>query len=117
MAGSLALAALEILVHVKRQQELGGYVKIRVEVSEKLVGNVSKLPANWRQGRTPDETRALGDAWLRAGETLLLRVPSVVIPEEFNYLLNPKHPAFEKLTVGKAEPVSFDSRPSDAPNG
>lgn len=110
LAGCLALAALEILVHVKRQQELGGYVKIRVEVSENLVGAAGELPVNWRQGRTPDETRALGDAWLRAGETLLLRVPSVVIPEEFNYLLNPRHRDFGELTFGDAAPFSFDPR-------
>ena len=110
LAGSLALAALEILVHVKSQSELEGYVKIRIEVPEGLIATVAALPENWQQGRAPDETRAIGDAWLEVGETPLLRVPSVVIPEEHNYLLNPQHPRFSDLTVGKAEPFSFDSR-------
>ena len=110
LAGSLALAALEILVHVRSQAELEGYVKIRVEASEDLVGTVEALPKNWQQGRAPDETRAIGDTWLRAGETPLLRVPSVIIPEEYNYLLNPQHPRFSDLTVGEAEPFSFDPR-------
>jgi len=110
LAGSLALAALEILVHVKSQRELGGYVKIRVEAPESLVSEASTLPPNWQQGRAPDETRAIGDAWLEAGETPLLRVPSVVIPEEYNYLLNPQHPGFGEVGIGEATPFSFDPR-------
>lgn len=110
LAGSLALAALEILVHVKSQSELGGYVKIRVEAPEGLTSDVKALPENWQQGRAPDETRALGDSWLKASKTPLLRVPSVVIPEEHNYLLNPQHPGFRELTVGEAKPFSFDPR-------
>lgn len=110
LAGSLALAALEILVHVKSQGELAGYVKIRVEAPERLVGDVGALPANRRQGSAPDETRAVGDAWLEAGETLLLRLPSVVIPEESNYLLNPQHPDFGELAIGEAEPFVFNPR-------
>ena len=110
LAGSLALAALEILVHVKSQGELEGYVKIRVQAPEGLASEVETLPENWQQGRAPNETQVIGDAWLKAGETPLLRVPSVIIPEEPNYLLNPRHPDFSKLTIGEAEPFSFDPR-------
>jgi len=110
LAGSLALAALEILVHVKSQRELGGYVRLRVQAPESLVSDVDAPPPNWQQGRAPDETRAIGDAWLAGGETLLLRVPSVVIPEEHNYLLNPQHPGFGEVGIGEATPFSFDPR-------
>lgn len=110
LAGSLALAVLEILVHVKSQRELSGYVKIRVEAPKDSVSDVDTLPPNWQQGRAPDETRAIGDAWLAEGETLLLRVPSVIIPEEHNYLLNPLHPRFSEITFSEAAPFSFDSR-------
>ncbi len=110
LAGSLALAALEILVHVKSQSELGGYVKIRVLAPEGVESTVEALPENWQQGRAPDETRAIGDGWLEAGETLLLRVPSVTIPGEYNYLSNPHHRKFSEITFGKAEPFSFDPR-------
>lgn len=110
LAGSLALAALEILVHVKSQRELEGYIKIRVEAPESYISDVNALPPNWQQGRAPDETRAIGDAWLEAGETPLLRLPSVIITEEHNYLLNPRHPSLSEITIGEAEPFSFDSR-------
>ncbi len=108
MAGSLALAVLETLVHVKSQRELEGYVKIRVKASEGLASEVETLPKNWQQGRAPEETWAVGDGWLTARKTPLLRVPSVIIPEESNYLLNPQHPDFSKLTIGEAKPFSFD---------
>ncbi|MBI2497892.1 MAG: RES domain-containing protein, partial [Opitutae bacterium] len=39
-----------------------------------------------------------------------LRVPSVVVPGEFNYLLNPAHPDFKRVKIGKPEPFSFDPR-------
>lgn len=110
LAGSLALAALEILVHVKSQGELEGYVKIRALAPERLISTVGALPENWQQGRAPGETRAIGDRWLEVGEMPLLRLPSVIIPEEYNYLLNPLHPRFGEITLGEAEPFSFDSR-------
>lgn len=110
LAGSLALAALEILVHVKSQRELERYVKIRVEAPEGLTSTVEALPENWQQGRAPDETRAIGDRWLEAGKTPLLRVPSVIIPEEHTYLLNPQHPRVGKFSMGEPERFSFDLR-------
>lgn len=61
LAGSLALAALEILVHVKSRGELEGFVKIRVEVPEGLTSDIGVLPENGRQGRAPNETRTTGD--------------------------------------------------------
>ena len=109
-AGSLALAALEILVHIRRRGELQGYVKFRLEFADELMSTVDALPADWRQGRAPDSTRAVGDRWLAAGETPILRVPSVVIPEEWNYLLNPQHPRFCEVEIGPPTPFTFDPR-------
>jgi len=110
-AGSLALAALEILVHVRSREELRGYVKFRLEFPEELVSTVDdELPVDWQQGRAPDSTRKVGDRWLEAGDTPILRVPSVVIPEEWNYLLNPQHPHFGKIELGPPTPFAFDTR-------
>ena len=47
---------------------------------------------------------------MRAGKSLALRVPSVVVPQEWNYLINPAHPAFARLEIGKAQPLAFDPR-------
>jgi len=52
----------------------------------------------------------IGDDWLQAGGQLALRVPSTLIPEETNILLNPLHPDFTQITQSKASNFSFDTR-------
>ena len=110
-AESLALATLEILVHVKSYKELDDYQKIRFEFDEDFFTNIKleNLPVNWRAGRTTDETRRLGDDWLKRSDYPILQVPSVIIPEECNYLLNPLHPEFSKIKSGLTKSFSFDS--------
>ncbi len=111
-AESLALAALEILVHVKSHEELSNYQKIKFEFDEGLFTDIKQesLSVNWRAGRTTDETRQLGDAWLKRNDYPILRVPSVIIPEEWNYLLNPLNPKFSKIKASSTQPFSFDPR-------
>ena len=65
----------------------------------------------WRTHTTPPpEGQALGDAWVRRGETLSLRVPSVIIPSEENLLLNPAHPRMPDVRVVSVTPFQFDPR-------
>ena len=54
--------------------------------------------------------QSLGDEWIRKGETAVLQVPSVIIPEEYNFLLNPQHPQFYKLSIVQIEDFNFDDR-------
>jgi RES domain-containing protein len=114
-AGSLALAALEVLVHLKSRLTLSRYMKSWIEFDETWVSTVAMedLPVNWRQGRAPVQTQMLGDHWLEAGDTLVLQVPSVVILEEWNYVINPLHPQFAETVRGQIEPFQFDPRLSD----
>ena len=111
-AGSLALAALEVLVHLKSRKELNNYWKVRLTFDESLVKiiTIADLPPNWRQGRAPQETQTVGDGWLDEGIFPILRVPSIVIPEEWNYVLNPLHPQFTEIQQGTPEPFAFDPR-------
>jgi RES domain-containing protein len=111
-AGSLALAALEVLVHIQSRKALTNYLKVRLEFEESLVLTVpvSSLPPHWHQGRAAPETRAVGDRWFDAGTTPILGVPSVVVPEEWNYMLNPRHPQFDEIHRGQPEPFPFDPR-------
>ncbi len=115
-AGSLALAALEVLVHLKSRASLAHYMKCWIEFDEDWVTSVTieALPRNWRQGRAPEQTQRQGDHWLEAGETLVLRVPSVVIPEEWNYIFNPLHPQFMETIRSQPEPFIFDPRLADS---
>ena len=110
-SGSQALAALENLVHLN-PQVIFKYVAIRIEFDTGLVEKaaLSELPADWRIEPPPPSTKRFGDTWARAGRSAILAVPSVIISSELNYLLNPAHPEFKKITVAKPEKFTFDPR-------
>jgi RES domain-containing protein len=108
-----ATAALEILVHVKRAQLLrDAYVIFEVTIPDALVLMVelAALPQGWD---AYPETRAstdIGDAWFDTGQSVALRVPSVVVRGAYNLLLNPEHPDMAQVTIGQPEPFLFDPR-------
>jgi RES domain-containing protein len=113
-AQSLALAVLEILVHVDSETLLQNYVAIPATIDEHLIVSIqeSRLPNNWRAYPTARATQAIGDEWLAQGDSLVLRVPSAVIPEESNFLINPSHKdcprRFKRAAVSPVWPASVD---------
>lgn len=111
-AGTLSLAILEMLVHVQSRELLERYVTFKVEFDASLVATVlpSDLPAGW--GRSPISTavRRVGDDWLKRGGSPVLRVPSVIVPSEWNYLLNPAHPDFNQIVRGPRQRLRIDQR-------
>lgn len=100
-ASSLALAELEILVNLPTPRLLGSYVAFRVSIPDEHVETLdpADLPENWRADPAPRAVKTVGDRWVRAGRSLVLAVPSAVVPAERNYLLNPRPAAFEALTI------------------
>lgn len=110
-SATLSLALAETLVHITSGVLLA-YTAMRIEFEESLVTALGArdLPPNWRDNPVPPSTQALGDAWVMAGTSLALRVPSVVVPVEFNYVLNPKHPDFRRIHIGTPMPFPFDPR-------
>lgn len=112
-AGSLALAALEMLVHLEDDQILLDYSFVAAEIDPALIIRVKDfrpLPADWGNSPAPLEIQQLGDDWARAQASAVLEVPTSVIPLEKNYLLNPNHPDFKHIRLGKIEKFSFDER-------
>ena len=111
-AGSQSLAVLEMLVHLDNSDLLEKYVFFEVTLDEDLITAVAvaDLPRNWRTDPAPLKLRAIGDDWVASAASAVLRVSSSVIPAEYNYLLNPKHPEFSKLKLGKAQPFRYDAR-------
>lgn len=109
---SLALATLELLVHLESSALLGAYVAIPLRIPPRLVEQVrtKQLPEDWRSYPAPVALQRLGNAWLDSGKSAVLRVPSVIVPTEFNYLLNPGHKDFSKIHVGEARPFALDGR-------
>ena len=102
-----SLALLEVLVHLDVGRPLPKFVAFRFDVDAKLVETLApgRLPRSWRTAQGMPLTQRLGDEWLAAGRGLALAVPSAIVPEEKNYLLDPAHAAFAKLAVGT--PTSF----------
>lgn len=111
-AGSLALAALEMLVHLERAALLRRYVCFPLDFDAALCRRLAseELPADWRENPAPNATRDLGSAWARALDTAVLEVPSAVVLQENNYLLNPQHRDFSQITIGSAQHFAFDQR-------
>jgi len=111
-AESKSLAALEMLVHVDVAELLDDYLCVPVRFDARLVRTLdfTALPEDWRNPLLPSSTREMGDAWVADRLSVLLKVPSAVIPGESNYLINPAHPNFGKLGIGAPEPFEFDQR-------
>ncbi len=112
VSGSLSLAALELLVHLDTADVLFDFAKCPIVFDHSLVTrvDVAKLPRNWRNEPSPASLRSIGDRFISTAKTPVLAVPSVVVPEEWNYILNPNHPEFRRLQIGKVQRFKYDPR-------
>jgi RES domain-containing protein len=107
-----SLAVLEMLVHLEQPDLLQRYVLIGITIDAALIETLdnSRLPRNWRSAPPSIALRRLGDEWAASQSTVALRVPSVLVPSESNFLLNPAHPDFHKLAIGEPTAFAFDER-------
>ena len=109
---SLALAALELFVHLDPSQAPDDLVSIAATLPPNIKTetiDLADLPADWRRIDHP-APRDLGSDWAKSKRTLALRVPSAVIPGEWNVLLNPAHASFARITVADPRPFRYDQR-------
>ena len=109
---SLALAALELFVHFDPSQAPDDLVSIAATLPPNIkteTVELAALPADWRRIDHP-APRDLGTEWAKSKRTVALRVPSAVIADEWNVLLNPAHPAFARITVSDPRPFRYDQR-------
>jgi RES domain-containing protein len=79
-------------------------------IPDAAIEKPERFPETWRAMPHSLETQTFGAAWARERRSVTLRVPSAVVPGEFNYLINPLHPDFERVKIGKPERFSFDPR-------
>ncbi len=112
MAASQSLALLEVLVHLPALIEPKNYYLVSIEVPETGIIRVDTkdLPPNWYAMQPPTIIKKIGDDFLTANKYLLLKVPSAIVPAEYNYLLNIQHPDMKKVKVISKELFSFDKR-------
>jgi RES domain-containing protein len=110
---SLALAALEYLVNVDPETAPGDLVAIAAIIPDELAIrtlSAGELPRNRRGFPAPPELAVLGTTWAGSLQTAVLQVPSVVVPQESNFILNPRHPNFSKIVVLAPVDFAFDTR-------
>ncbi|MEE9465532.1 MAG: RES family NAD+ phosphorylase [Candidatus Neomarinimicrobiota bacterium] len=108
-----SLAAMEYLVHLPP-----GLAPPNLSIREfELPDDVSSLdvpvttlPPDWKTYPPLDITMKFGTDWLQAGDSLLLRVPSVNVEKESNVLINPSHPEFKQVNALAPQPFAFDPR-------
>jgi RES domain-containing protein len=110
VSASKSLATLEMLVHLDVAQPLPRLVAFAFDLDGKLIEHLpaDRLPRQWRTLQGLAVTQRIGGEWLGAGRSLALAVPSAIVPEELNYVLNPEHPAFARLRVGRSMPFLLD---------
>lgn len=111
-SSSISLAVLEILVHIPIYGILKEYVHIPVEFDQKFVVSLKRddLPGNWNSDPAPRAAKQIGDSWVESRESVILEVPSAIVPTEKNFLVNPAHPDFKKLKIGSPTKFEFDPR-------
>ena len=112
-SASISLAVLEYTVNYRRRgwvpATVLGRAVVPASVRVKTI-SIDELPVNWFAAAPPPQLQTFGGEWLERGETAVLKVPSAIVTEEWNYLLNPLHADFRKLRMSVPKPFSFDQR-------
>ncbi len=110
---SRALCTAEIAVHVPLGNIPFDYKLITLEIPDKIKIfqlDSKALPDEWKSFPHPHTTQVIGDDFVSRNEYLILKVPSVIVPGEFNYLLNPKHNEIKLVKIKSVELFDFDER-------
>ena len=112
-AESRALCIAELAMHLP----LGTVPKDFSFISFTLPDNIpvfnlpkDQLPSNWNEYPHPNETQEIGDSFIKENKCLLMKVPSVVVYEEYNYLINPRHILIQKVQVSDLASFKFNDR-------
>lgn len=112
-AGSRALACLENLVHRSGEGNNALYKVMVIEIPATVkieTAATKKLRKDWHSLMNYPYCQSIGNKWLKEMGTAVMQVPSAVIKQEFNYLINPVHPDFRKIKLTGTENFDFDER-------
>lgn len=114
-ASSRSLAALEQLVHLDQASLADTYSILVLSVNEKQYPlqsiSVNQLPANWKHFQSIPDLQGIGSSWYKNQSSVLLRVPSIIIEQEKNYLINTRHPDFKRcVKLVRTEKYGWDRR-------
>ncbi len=114
-ASSRALAVLENVVHMGVDAGRSAFGKMVISIPDDASTEAfaaADLPSGWDRPELSSHLlcRPLGDAWYRSGSSLVLKVPSSLIPEEHNYIINTRHPEFKHIKLESSLPMNQDHR-------
>jgi len=105
-----SLGALEILVHTRPLTFMDSYQAFFAEWDDALQETLASLPGMWKAEPPGIATMQIGDQWVREKRSAVLVVPSVLIPEERNFVMNPAHPDFRKIAIHDRGEFALDAR-------
>lgn len=113
-AGSRSLAALEYLVHLNQGGIMANdfvisTIHIPSAVAYKTL-DIKALPAGWAEVEYMGTTQKIGTEFLKQQQAVALKVPSAIVPDECNYIINPAHQQMAECTIKRIEEFKFDSR-------
>ena len=109
---NLALAALEILVHTQAIMMRDKFRAFRVAFADEFmtVIDLRQLPKGWNAQPPTDASKRIGDEWIKSGRSVILALPSVIVPLERTFLLNPHHRDFAKIEIKDIGSFVLDPR-------
>ncbi len=114
-ASSRSLATLELMVHLNSIKPLINYkiMVISIEDNDHLIEQIQSkiLPKNWRDFNSYSKLQNIGSDWYRTNRSLVLKIPSAIITNEYNYIINTRHPDFlNSIKLVRSEDFYFDKR-------
>ncbi len=111
-ASHRSLALLEVLVHIGEYYPEDDYAIITLDIPEYQISTLdaSVLPKDWTKIFDVGVLASFTDTWLKTEESICLAVPSAIVPQETNYLINPLHPDFQAVKIKNIEKFTFDER-------
>ncbi len=111
-SSSISLSVLECLAHFPAAFAPKDMAIATISIPNTFITEVklNTLPENWREVPSPRVLKELAYEWIKSQESLVLKVPSIIVPQEFNYIINPFHQDFQKVILENVNPFSFDNR-------
>lgn len=110
---SIALATLEVLVHLSKNLIPNDLMLLEIYIPDEIVPltlKKEKLPNNWFVFPPLKITENIGNHFVQEQKSLILKVPSAIVKNEYNLLINPNHPDFKRVKVNYKEKFNFDPR-------
>ena len=110
---NVSTAVLETLVHIDPNHFRNNFFYIKAEIPDDIPMDevfLDDLPADWQIRLEDDALQQVGAEWIARGSSVVLIVPSAVVPQERNIIINPEHEHFAKIMFGPVEPYPFDTR-------